>query len=142
MSGVDHHCDRGGDGGVPHRQPFGVGAGGGQAPVGGGVPQHPRGEIDAQRAPAKIAHGRGVHAGAAADLQAGAAVALAKQPAQRAVDADGIGAVVPPEELLLVPVGDLVVRRARHHSQAPSPRDAFVLPFIRFPARRRQRFRP
>jgi hypothetical protein len=61
-----------------------------------------------------------VHAGAAADLQTTAG-ARAEQLAQGAVDAEWIGVALGGEELLLVPVRDVVVRRLHH---VPSPLSA------------------
>ena len=108
-----HHDDDGRQAAVADRQPYGVGPGRRQATV--GVPQHRRGDVDAERSPAQAAHAAGVHAGAAADLQADAS-SPAQQATERGIDAERIG---PPrggsgQELVLIPVRDLVVNRRRH----------------------------
>jgi hypothetical protein len=120
--GVDHHRDDGGDGEVADRQPLGIGPGAGKAAP--GVAEHPARQVDAHGRPAQLANPAGMHAGAAADVQAGAA-ALAEEVAQGPVDAQGVG-VCPPtagslpgDELLLVPVGDLVIGGRRRHRSPP-----------------------
>jgi hypothetical protein len=98
---------------VADRKSYGVGAGRGQAVA--GALQHRRGDVDAERSPAQAAYAAGVHAGAAADLQAGAS-SPAQQAAERGADAERIG----PrrggsgQELVLIPVRDLVVGRRRY----------------------------
>ena len=108
--GMRHDRDDRRQGVVPDGQALSVGHGDGQASA--GMPQHPGGDIDTHRGPAQAGDGRGVDAGAAGDLQAGAA-ALAEQRAQAVTDAERIGrpGVLRAKELVLVPVRDLVVRR-------------------------------
>jgi hypothetical protein len=79
-----------------------------------GVPQHPGGQIDARRCPAELADEGRVHARAAADLQAGAPP-LTQQFAQHPLQAQRVASG---EELLLVPVGDLVIS-GLHLSKRP-----------------------
>jgi hypothetical protein len=52
--------------------------------------QHPGRQVDAHGSPAQLANPAGRHAGAATDVQAGAA-ALAEQVAQGPADAQGVG---------------------------------------------------
>jgi hypothetical protein len=55
-----------------------------------GVPQHRRGDVDADRGPAQAAHASGAHAGTAADLEASAS-SPAQQATERGIDAERIG---------------------------------------------------
>ena len=110
-----HDGDDGRQAAVADRQPYGVGTGRGQAAA--GVLQHRRGDVDAERSPAQSAYAAGVNAGAAADLQADAS-SPAQQAAERGIDAERIG----PrrggsgQELVLIPVRDLVLSRRRQSS--------------------------
>jgi len=81
---VRHDGDDGRQAAVADRQPYGVGAGRGQAAA--GVLQHRRGDVDAERSPAQSAYAAGVNAGAAGDLQAGAS-SPAQQAAERGIEA-------------------------------------------------------
>jgi hypothetical protein len=92
----------------------------GRGQAAAGVPQHRRGDVDADRSPAQAAHAAGAHAGAAADLQASAS-SPAQQATERGIDAERIG----PrrggtgQELVLIPVRDLVVSRRWRHRHPP-----------------------
>jgi hypothetical protein len=118
MSVRGHHGDDGRQAAVANREPHGVRPGRGQAAA--GVPQHRRGNVDAERSPAQVAHAPRAHAGAAADLQAGASPP-AQQAAQRGIDAEPIGPRRGDtgQELLLIPVRDLVISRRRHRGHLP-----------------------
>jgi len=92
----------------------GVGAGEGEAAA--RVPEHPGGQVDADGGPAELAELSGVDAGPAADLQADAA-AVAKKVTQDGAEAAGVAVLRPgvrgAQELVFVPVGDLVVSGGR-----------------------------
>jgi hypothetical protein len=119
---VDHDRDNGLQGVVSNRQPLSVGLRDGKAAA--GVPQHPGGEVDADRGPAQLADLGGMDAGAAPDLQAGAA-ALAEEVAQDVAEVEGVAVAcpgpgaLPAEKLFLVPVCDVVVCRGRRHRLSP-----------------------
>jgi hypothetical protein len=114
--GVRHHGDDGAKRAVADRQAGGVGAGHRQAAA--GVAQHAGGQVDADRRPAQLADLRGVDTGSAADLQTGAR-AGAEQRGEPPPDVERITVAVPGEELVFVPVRDLVVRRVPRHRPSP-----------------------
>jgi hypothetical protein len=88
---VRHDGDDGRQAAVADRQPYGVGAGRGQAAA--GVLQHRRGDVDAERSPAQAAYAADVNAGAAADLQAGASSRPSRLPSAASMPSGSVPGV-------------------------------------------------